>query len=94
MSSEDRIVSVNNHHRMAKEVLKEENDYPPVSSLKTCPICNSHDVIISYEKGQGFVEITENLVVSRASIYCEKCRKIRYEKVSLFDIKKDLVKKS
>ena len=87
----ERILTLNDRHSLAKDVINELKYFTPFESIIECPKCNSRTILKNYDGKRGPLSIHGQQIIGRVAIACFDCQTIYYQTVTIFNVKKDLI---
>ncbi len=88
--SEDAI-AMNEVYDDAERVFNPAFRIEEFKEIKGCPLCHSEEILKNYDQDRGNFQIISNQIVTRATIFCQKCHKMSFVNCAIYDITKDIV---
>jgi putative ABC transport system ATP-binding protein len=83
----DKIVSIEDKHSKAKDILANSSEYPNIEDISNCPNCKSDNILKNYDKQNLTYSATNQHIITNIAIACYKCQKIHFQTGVVFDIK-------
>ena len=86
-----QIIDIKPKHEQSKALIEEPQDLCKMESITQCPICHSENILKGYDKNTSAFLIFGSQMTTTLSIACLDCHSMNFQKIAVFNIKKDLV---
>ncbi len=89
-SESDTFQQITQKQAETHKIINGPQDYPLLSSITTCPHCDSKEIVVDYDKEMCSLFEHNQQIVGRITIACLKCHTISYDFAGIYDFKRDL----